>query len=54
MTIVIREARESDAPRLVELIIALGHPIEEADVRRNLEILGKNEILPWSPRMPSE
>ncbi|WP_395623240.1 GNAT family N-acetyltransferase [Sphingomonas daechungensis] len=46
MTIVIREARESDAPRLVDLIIALGHPIDEADVRRNLEILGKNEIPP--------
>ena len=46
MSITIREARASDAPRLVELIIALGHPIEEADLSRNLEILAQNGILP--------
>ena len=46
MSITVREAEASDAPRLVELIIALGHPIEEADVSRNLEILAKNDVLP--------
>lgn len=46
MSIAIREARSSDAPRLVELIIALGHPIAEADVRRNLETLMQDGLLP--------
>jgi GNAT superfamily N-acetyltransferase len=46
LSIIVREAEASDAPRLVELIIALGHPIEEADVSRNLEILAKNDVLP--------
>jgi GNAT superfamily N-acetyltransferase len=46
MSIIVREAEASDAPRLVELIIALGHPIEEADVSRNLEILAQNGMLP--------
>ena len=46
MSITVREAEASDAPRLVELIIALGHPIEEADLSRNLEILAQNGILP--------
>ncbi len=46
MSITVREAEASDAPRLVELIIALGHPIEEADVSRNLEILAQNGMLP--------
>ena len=46
MSIAVRTAHDSDAPRLVELIIALGHPIEEADVRRNLEALSQNGLLP--------
>jgi ribosomal protein S18 acetylase RimI-like enzyme len=46
LSITVREAEASDAPRLVELIIALGHPIEEADVSRNLEILAQNGMLP--------
>jgi ribosomal protein S18 acetylase RimI-like enzyme len=46
LSITIREADASDAARLVELIIALGHPIEEADVSRNLETLARNGTLP--------
>lgn len=46
MSITVREADASDAARLVELIIALGHPIEEADVSRNLETLAQNGVLP--------
>lgn len=46
MSISIREARAPDTPRLVELITELGHPIEEADVRRNLETLERAGILP--------
>jgi GNAT superfamily N-acetyltransferase len=46
LNITVREAGASDAPRLVELIIALGHPIEEADVSRNLETLAKSGMLP--------
>lgn len=46
MSIAIRDARPVDAPRLVELIIELGHPIEEVDVLRNLEILGGSGLLP--------
>lgn len=46
MSITVRDADASDAPRLVELIIALGHQIEEADVSRNLENLAKNGMLP--------
>lgn len=46
MSITVRDANASDAPRLVELIIALGHQIEEADVSRNLENLAKNGMLP--------
>jgi len=42
----IREAQADDAPTLVRLIIDLGHPIEEADVRRNLETLSGNGLLP--------
>ena len=42
----VRDARASDAPRLTELIIELGHPIEEADVRRNLETLSASALLP--------
>lgn len=46
MSIAIREAQGTDAPRLAELIIALGHPIEEGDVRRNLDALARNGLLP--------
>ena len=46
MSIAVREAAVADATRLVELIIALGHPIEELDVSRNLEILVRNGLLP--------
>lgn len=46
MTIAVREARLSDAPRLVELIVELGHPIEEADAARNLEMLSETGLLP--------
>jgi len=46
LSITIREADASDAARLVELIIALGHPIEEVDVSRNLETLARIGILP--------
>mgnify|MGYP003576562881 FL=1 len=42
----VREARPSDAPRLTELIIELGHPITEPDVSRNLESLSSNGLLP--------
>jgi len=42
----IRDAQSSDAPRLVELIVALGHPITETDVRSNLEILAGGDMLP--------
>ena len=42
----VREARLSDAPRLTELIIELGHPITEPDVSRNLESLSSNGLLP--------
>jgi ribosomal protein S18 acetylase RimI-like enzyme len=46
LSIVVRTALDSDAPRLVELIIALGHPIKDADVRRNLDALSQNGLLP--------
>jgi GNAT superfamily N-acetyltransferase len=46
LSIAVREAEASDAPRLVDLIIALGHPIEEADVHRSLEILARSGLLP--------
>jgi ribosomal protein S18 acetylase RimI-like enzyme len=46
LSITIREADASDSARLVELITALGHPIEEVDVSRNLETLARNGILP--------
>jgi ribosomal protein S18 acetylase RimI-like enzyme len=42
----VREARPSDAPRLTELIVELGHPITEPDVRRNLETLSVCGLLP--------
>lgn len=37
----IRDAKPSDAPRLVELIIELGHEITEKQVRKNLAALKK-------------
>jgi ribosomal protein S18 acetylase RimI-like enzyme len=46
LSITVRDADASDAARLVELIIALGHSIEEADVSRNLETLAQNGVLP--------
>lgn len=42
----IRDARASDAPALTKLIVDLGHPITEADVRRNLERLATMDLLP--------
>ena len=44
--ICVREANADDAPTLVRLIIDLGHPIDEADVRRNLENLSPSGLLP--------
>ncbi|MCH8617313.1 GNAT family N-acetyltransferase [Sphingomonas sp. SM33] len=46
MTVAIRDAQLADAPRLTELIIELGHPIEEAQVRANLELLSERSPLP--------
>ena len=37
----VREARAADAPRLVELIRYLGHPIDEKTLRRNLARLAR-------------
>ena len=42
----IREAKPSDAPRLVELIQFLGHEIDEKSVRKNLKTLAKLGELP--------
>ena len=42
----VRDARVEDAPTLVKLIHDLGHPIEEADVLRNLEALSATSLLP--------
>ena len=42
----LREAKPSDAPRLVALIGELGHEIDEKSVRRNLGKLGKAAELP--------
>ena len=42
----IREAHASDAPTLTKLIVDLGHPITEADIRRNLEKLATMGFLP--------
>ena len=42
----VREAQADDAPTLVKLIIDLGHPIEEANVLRNLESLSLSGLLP--------
>ena len=42
----IRGARASDASILAKLIVDLGHPITEADVRRNLDRLAPMGLLP--------
>jgi ribosomal protein S18 acetylase RimI-like enzyme len=42
----IRDAKNSDAPRLVELIHELGHEIDEKHVRKNLKALGKSGETP--------
>jgi GNAT superfamily N-acetyltransferase len=42
----IREARRADAPTLTKLIVALGHPITEANVSRNLERLAATGLPP--------
>jgi predicted N-acetyltransferase YhbS len=42
----LREAKPSDAPRIVELITELGHEIDEKHVRKNLKVLGKTNELP--------
>jgi len=42
----LRDARPSDAPRLVELIRFLGHEIDEKSVRRNLSALRKDGETP--------
>ena len=42
----VREARSEDAPRLKQLINDLGHPIEVADIIRNLDTLSSIGLLP--------
>jgi GNAT superfamily N-acetyltransferase len=42
----IREAKQSDAPQLVELIHFLGHEIDEKAIRKNLKALDKSGELP--------
>jgi GNAT superfamily N-acetyltransferase len=42
----IREAKNSDAPRLVELVDELGHKIDEKSVRKNLAALKKTGETP--------
>ena len=42
----IRDAKDSDAPRLVELIAELGHEIDEKAVRKNLKALKKTGETP--------
>jgi GNAT superfamily N-acetyltransferase len=42
----VRDAKPSDAPRLVELINFLGHPIDEKTVRKNLAALKKTGDTP--------
>ena len=44
--VTIRDAQIRDAPRLTSLVVELGHEIEEADVRRNLETLSAAGMLP--------
>jgi predicted N-acetyltransferase YhbS len=42
----LRDAKPSDAPRIVQLITELGHEIDEKHVRKNLKALGKTDELP--------
>ena len=42
----VREAKDSDVPRLVELIHELGHEIDEKHVRKNLKALKKTGEAP--------
>jgi ribosomal protein S18 acetylase RimI-like enzyme len=42
----VRDARPADAPRLVELIRYLGHPIDEKQLRKNLTALKKSGETP--------
>jgi GNAT superfamily N-acetyltransferase len=42
----VRDAKPTDAPRLVELIRELGHEIDEKQVRRNLAALKKSGEVP--------
>lgn len=42
----VREAQPEDASTLVKLILELGHPIEQADVLRNLDTLSATGLLP--------
>ena len=44
--VTVRQALDSDAARLAELIVELGHPITKAEVRRNLEALSATSLLP--------
>ena len=47
----VREARSEDAPRLKQLINDLGHPIEVADIIRNLDTLSSISLVPsWRRR----
>jgi GNAT superfamily N-acetyltransferase len=46
VSVTIREAVSSDAARLTELILDLGHPIDEPQVRSNLETLTGLGMLP--------
>jgi ribosomal protein S18 acetylase RimI-like enzyme len=46
VNVLVRDAQADDAPRLTELIIELGHPITQEDVRRNLQQLSASGLLP--------
>ena len=43
---IIRDARACDAPRLVELLDDLGHPIAETALRQNLDRLTRLDLIP--------
>jgi ribosomal protein S18 acetylase RimI-like enzyme len=42
----LRDAKPADAERIVELILELGHDVNEKQVRKNLKVLGKADELP--------
>ena len=44
--IILRSAELADAPRLAELIVELGHPIDAGTVAANLEKLAAMDLLP--------